>query len=44
MTRFTHLVVESESPLPVHADGEILWNDVHRVEIEVLPDRLDVVV
>ncbi|MCB0002678.1 MAG: diacylglycerol kinase family lipid kinase [Anaerolineae bacterium] len=43
MTRFTHLVVESENPLPVHADGEILWNDVHRVEIEVLPDRLDVV-
>ena len=44
MTRFKHLVVESESPLPVHADGEILWNDAHRVEIEVLPDRLDVVV
>ena len=43
MTRFTRLVVESESPLPVHADGEILWNDAHRVEIEVLPDRLDVV-
>jgi hypothetical protein len=29
--------------LPVHADGEILWNDAHRVEIEVLPSRLDVV-
>ncbi|MEZ4771132.1 MAG: diacylglycerol kinase family lipid kinase [Caldilineales bacterium] len=43
MTRFTHLLVESENPLPVHADGEILWNDVHRVEIEVLPDRLGVV-
>lgn len=43
MTRFKHLVVESESPLPVHADGEILWNDAQRVEIEVLPDRLDVV-
>lgn len=43
MTRFTRLVVESESPLPVHADGEILWNDAHRVEVEVLPGRLDVV-
>ena len=43
MTRFTRLVVESESPLPVHADGEILWNDAHRVEIEMLPDRLDVI-
>ncbi|MCB9153285.1 MAG: diacylglycerol kinase family lipid kinase [Caldilineae bacterium] len=43
MSRFTHLVVESESPLPVHADGEILWTDARRVEIEVLPDRLDVV-
>lgn len=44
MARFTRLVVESEQPLPVHADGEILWNDAHRVEIEVFPQRLDVVV
>ena len=25
LTRFTHLVIESEEALPVHADGEILW-------------------
>ncbi len=27
MTRSTRLVVESTDPLPVHADGEILWED-----------------
>jgi hypothetical protein len=27
-----------------HVDGEILWNDVHRVEITVEPGRLEVVV
>jgi YegS/Rv2252/BmrU family lipid kinase len=44
LTRITRLVVESEDPLPVHADGEMLWEDAHRVEITVEPARLDVVV
>jgi diacylglycerol kinase family enzyme len=44
LARFSRLIVESEEPLPVHADGEILWNDLHRVEVQVLPGRLEVVV
>lgn len=44
MTRSTRLLVESTDPLPVHADGEILWEDAHRVEITVEPSRLDVIV
>lgn len=44
LTRTTRLVVESQDPLPVHADGEVLWNDAHRVEISLLPARLQVVV
>lgn len=44
MTRTTRLVVESSDPLPVHADGEILWEDAHRVEITIDPSRLDVIV
>ncbi len=43
LTRSTHLIVESADPLPVHADGEILWNDAHRVEITVEPGRLEVI-
>ncbi len=44
MTRSTRLVVESSTPLPLHADGEILENDALRVEITVEPSRLDVLV
>jgi YegS/Rv2252/BmrU family lipid kinase len=44
LTRIARLVVESEDPLPVHADGEMLWEDAHRVEITVEPALLDVVV
>lgn len=44
LARFTHLVIESEQSLPVHADGEILWNDAHRVEVQVLPGLLEVIV
>lgn len=44
LTRSTRLVVESADPLPVHADGEMLWEDAHRVEVVVEPARLDVVV
>lgn len=44
LSRTTRLVVESEDPLPVHADGEILWLDAHRLEVTVEPARLEVVV
>ena len=44
LTRSTRLVVESTTPLPLHADGEILENDSLRVEIAVEPGRLEVVV
>ncbi|MFZ2360287.1 MAG: diacylglycerol kinase family protein [Anaerolineae bacterium] len=44
LTRSTRLVVESATPLPLHADGEILENDALRVEITVEPGRLDVMV
>lgn len=41
--RFRHAVVESDSPLPVHADGEVLWHDAQRLEIAVYPGRLRVI-
>ncbi len=44
MTRAQRIVVESQDPLPVHADGEILWQDAHRLEITLEPGRLEVVV
>lgn len=42
--RFRHAVVESDTPLPVHADGEVLWHDAQRLEITVYPGRLPVIV
>lgn len=42
--RTRRLVIESQDPLPVHADGEILWNDVHRLEITILPGALRVII
>lgn len=44
MARAQRIVVESQDPLPVHADGEILWQDAHRLEVTVEPGRLEVVV
>lgn len=44
LTRSTRLLIESADPLPAHADGEILWEDAHRIEITVEPGRLQVVV
>jgi len=38
-----HLVIESEETLHVHVDGEILSNEVHKVEIEILPKHLKIV-
>jgi diacylglycerol kinase (ATP) len=34
--------ISSDDPLPVHADGEILGEAVHELELELLPGRLSV--
>lgn len=40
----TRLVIESPDPLPVELDGEIPFVAAHRLEIEILPKRLQVIV
>lgn len=40
LLRTRHLTVETEEPLPVHADGEIVDRAATRMEIEVLPGAL----
>ncbi|MBU6470187.1 MAG: diacylglycerol kinase family lipid kinase [Gammaproteobacteria bacterium] len=40
MFRTGQLVIESDTGLPVHADGEIRYTDARRLEIEILPHRL----
>lgn len=37
------ITVESEQPLPVHVDGEVLGLDLTRIELEILPAALMVV-
>ncbi len=44
LTRTTHVLVECQYPLPVHADGEVIYTDARRLEIDVQPQRLEVVV
>lgn len=41
--RVPRLVISSPDPLAVEADGEIPWLDAHRLEIEALPKRLQVI-
>ena len=41
--RTSKLTVESDEPLPVHADGELHYTGPTRLEIEVLPKRLEVI-
>lgn len=38
------VVVDSDSPLPVHADGEIIYRNAHHLEIEVLASALKLTV
>jgi len=40
--RSRHVVIESEEPLPMHADGE-LWPAASRIEIELIPGKLRVI-
>jgi diacylglycerol kinase (ATP) len=42
MHRALRVRVTSPDPLPVHADGEIVADDAHEVEIEIHPGRLRV--
>jgi diacylglycerol kinase family enzyme len=40
MARTRRLVVETDEPLVVHADGEIIDRAAKRLEVEVLPGAL----
>jgi diacylglycerol kinase (ATP) len=40
--RTRHIVITSEEPVPVVADGEIMTTEGHHLEIEVLPSQLQV--
>lgn len=42
MTRARQVTITSADPLPVHADGEILYTDAHELRVELLPAALDV--
>ena len=42
--RASRLVIESPAGMPVHLDGEIYRTDARRMEINVLPARLNVIV
>ncbi|MFN8446093.1 MAG: diacylglycerol kinase family protein [Caldilineaceae bacterium] len=41
--RAKRISIASSEPLPVHADGEILYTEAHQLEIEILPAKLEVV-
>ncbi len=43
MARARHVLVELAEPLPVYADGEIIYEATQRLELEVLPGRLRVI-
>lgn len=43
MLRSQHIVITSPDPLIAHADGEMLCTDAHRIECEIVPNRLRVV-
>jgi len=43
MDRTTRITVESDAPLPVHADGEVLTLKAPRVEAEIVPGCLEVI-
>ncbi len=43
-SRAAHIVIESPDALVIEADGEIPFLNAHRVEIQVLPKRLRVIV
>jgi diacylglycerol kinase family enzyme len=40
LTIGSRITIQSESPLPVHTDGDILAFDVRHLEAEILPDAV----
>jgi YegS/Rv2252/BmrU family lipid kinase len=44
LTRTTHVTIESDYPLPVHADGEVIYTDAKRLDISIQPARLELIV
>jgi diacylglycerol kinase family enzyme len=40
MRRARRVRITSSTPLPVHADGEILYEDATELDIEIHPGRL----
>lgn len=43
MAKAKRMTLDSPDPLPVHADGEIIYTDAHHLEIEIIPRRLPVI-
>ncbi|MFQ6057405.1 MAG: diacylglycerol/lipid kinase family protein [Anaerolineae bacterium] len=43
MARARRVVIHLAEPLPVHADGEIIYTEARHLELEVLPRRLRVI-
>jgi diacylglycerol kinase family enzyme len=43
MHKTTHLLIESEEGIPIHADGELLSSNLKRIEIQVIPKSLRVI-
>ena len=43
MARARRIVVTSDEPLPVHADGEIIYTSATRIEAELLPRKLELI-
>jgi diacylglycerol kinase family enzyme len=43
MARARRVLIESDDPLLVEADGEIVFENARRLEIDVLPGALGVV-
>ncbi|MBN1934076.1 MAG: diacylglycerol kinase family lipid kinase [Anaerolineae bacterium] len=41
--RSKHITINSQDGLFAHADGEMICTDAHRIECEVIPQKLDVV-
>jgi diacylglycerol kinase (ATP) len=41
MARAHKIVVSSDEPLPVHADGEIIYTGATHIEVELLPQKLE---
>jgi len=44
MYRASRVTLESDEPLVVEADGEILYSETHRLEVDILPKKLQVFV